>query len=292
MAQKPRKLPESVTLVKPDEPDYSIVPFHGSKRHDLQPCEVLRVLEDMSKKTSTAIIYCDFARFNYLQVCTTRDLNCVENSRQFVDKYCPVVEKCLFTDIATRDQCIVCYNNIVGDQCMCPTVVARDHSMISADLNVKLVHPCCEPVENDNDDVFEDCIDWASHIFSMKTPADNLYSKYCTTKKTLKDLLKSLLLLHLFVGESIQSWKDTAMLNIAQLTTPVQNKATLHHDLTKAPVAEKTRGYSNSEQATGKQLRRLNRITARNNVVNSNRQRGMKNGCFQKNVGHRESWHR
>jgi hypothetical protein len=26
-------------------------------------------------------------------------------------------------------------------------------------------------------------------------------------------------------------------------------------------------------------------------VVNSNRQRGMKNGRFQNNVGHRESWH-
>ena len=297
-------LPNSLSSIKPCE-EKSIVPY-GKDHHGVQISEVLRVFQDLSKKTSTAIIYCDFAQFNSLNVCTTRDLVCVNNSHPFVHK-CAINNQCMFSDIITRGQCTcpdfmardqcMCID-ITRDQCMCPGIMTRKERvfphMIPSDLNSKLVHPCHEAVENDDEEVFEDCIDSTFKIFSLIT-SESLYSKFYTTKKKLENLMRSLLLLHLFVGQKLQSWKDTTMSNIAQLSTgltgPVQT-STPHYDVTKSftSVPDKSCGHTNAGHVTGKQLRRQNRFAMRNNVVNSNRQRGMKNGRFQSNVGHRESW--
>ena len=293
-------LPNSMTSIKPCETENSIVPFYGKEHHGVQLSEVLRVFEDLSKKTSTAIIHCDFAQFNSLNVCTTRDLVCVKNSHPFVQKcVMNTLDQCMFSDITiARDQ-----RNfpdvMIRDQCMCPDVVTRDQRifprMIPSDLNNKLVLPYHDAVENDDEDIFEDCMNSTFKIFSLST-SESLYSKFNATKKKLEDLLRSLLLLHLFVGKTFQSWKDTTMSNLSQLSTghliPAQT-ITPHYDVTKSfvSVPDKSQGPTNAGHVTGKKLRRQNRMAMRNNVVNSNRQRGMKNGRFQNNVGHRESWH-
>ncbi|CAB4003721.1 Hypothetical predicted protein [Paramuricea clavata] len=293
-------LPNSMTSIKPCETERCIVPFYGKEHHGVQLSEVLRVFEDLSKKTSTAIIHCDFAQFNSLNVCTTRDLVCVKNSYPFVQKcVMNTLDQCMFSDITiARDQ-----RNfpdvMIRDQCMCPDVVTRDQRMfprmIPSDLNNKLVLPYHDAVENDDEDIFEDCMDSTFKIFSLST-SESLYSKFNATKKKLEDLLRSLLLLHLFVGKKFQSWKDTTMSNLSQLSTghviPAKT-ITPHYDVTKSfvSVPEKSQGPTNAGHVTGKKLRRQNRMAMRNNVVNSNRQRGMKNGRFQNNVGHRESWH-
>ena len=288
----------------------SIVPFYGKDHPSIQLSEALRVFQDLSKKTSTAIIYCDFAQFNSLNVCTARDWICVKNSHAVVQKSRAIttLNQCMFSDVLTRDRCMlpdvmtreqcVCFD-MKREQCMCSDLVTDNQSlfpqMIPSDLNNKIVVPFSEAVESDDEDVFEDCIGSTFKIFSLSA-SKSLCSKLYTTKKKMENLLSSLLFLHLFVGKKLQSWKDTTMSNISQLSTGLVSPilpTTPHYEVTKSfvPVPEKSQGRPNAGYVTGKQLRRQNRFTQRNNVVNSNRRRGMKNGRFQNNVGHRESWH-
>ena len=174
-----------------------------------------------------------------------------------------------------------------------------DHisSQLTTDISVlkSNVFPLREAVENDEEDVFEDCIDSKSQIFSLSTTSESLYSKIYTTKKKFDDLLKSLLLLHMFVGRKLHSLKDVAMSNITQLATghltPVVTNAPHYNAPKPYPVvSEKPRDLAKTGHVMGKQLRRQNHMSIKNNAVNSNRKRGMKYGRFQSNVGHRESW--
>ena len=303
-------LPRRMPLIKSCEMKKSIVPSYRKDHPSIQLSEALRVFQELSRKTSSAIICCDFAQFNSLNVCTTRDLICVKNSHAVMQKSLAIttLDQCMFSDILTRGRCIlsdvmtseqcVCFDT-KRDQCMCSDVVTDSQSlfprMIPSDLNNKIVVPYSEAVESDDEEVFEDCVDSTFKIFSLSA-SNSLCSKLYTTKKKLEHLLSSLLFLHLFVGKKLQSWKDTTMSSISRLSTGLVSPiltTTPHYEVTKSfvPVPEKSRGHSNAGNVTSKQLRRQNRFTTRNNMVNSNRQRGMKNGRFQNNVGHRESWH-
>jgi hypothetical protein len=299
-------------VIKPCELEKIIVPFNGSEHPNIQLSEALQVFQDLSKKTSTAIIYCDFAQFNSLNVCTTRDLICVENSRPVMQKsramstldqfmFPDILNcgRCMCSDVMTHGKCMCL--DVIREQCTCSNVVTRDQrlfkfpEMIHSDLNNKVVTPYSEAIESDDEDVFEDCIDSPFKIFSLSA-SQSLCSKLYTTKKKLENLLSSLLFLHLLVGKKLQSWKDTTMSNISQLSTGFVSAIqtpTPHYQVAKpfVPLPEKSRGHPNAGRVPGKQLRRQNRFATKNNVVNSNRQRGMKNGRFQNNVGHRESWH-
>ena len=274
--------------IKPHETEKKIAPFYEKDRCDITG--VLQAFQNLSEQTSTATIYCDFAQLNCFNLCPTRDLVCVRNSDSFIQKYLTIsaLDQCMFSNIIAREQC------------MCPNIESLGQSntfplVIPQDLGGKLVLPYQEDIGNDDEEVFHDCIGSTSKIFSLNA-SECLYSTFNTTKKKLEDLFKPLLFLHLFVGKKLQSWKDTTMSNITQLSTgyinTVQTTAP-RCDVTKpfVPVPEKSCGHKNTGHVTGKQLRRQNRMAIKNNAVKSNRKRGMKNGRFQSNVGHRESWH-
>lgn len=284
--------------IKPCGNEKSIVSFFSNDSRGVP--EMLRVFQELSQKTTTAIICCDFAQSNALNVCPTGDLVTLKNSYS-MQKYEPIIDQGIYPgicsceylcfDIIPRDKYIG-RDIVARDQYMLPDVVTRDERifprMIPPDLG--------KAVENDDEDILKDCSDSPSKIFSLSSlsKTESLYSKFYATKKKLEDLLRSLVLLHLLVGKKLQSWKDTAMSNITPLSTenitPVHT-TTPYYDARKSFVPERTRDHTSVSHVTDKQLRRQNRMAMRNKVVNSNRQRGMKNGRFQNNVGHRESWH-
>ena len=292
--------------IKPCENEKSIVSLFSNDYRSVP--EMLRVFQELSKKTMTAVICCDFAQCNALNVCETGELVNVKKSYS-MQKYELIIDQSIYPGICSRQQ-YLCLDITPGDKYIGRDIVAREQCtlhdpvtrdqlifphMIPPDLGNKLVLPYHEAVENDDEDLFEDCIDSPSKIFSL-SKSESLYSKFYATKKKMEDLLRSLVLLHLLVGKKLQSWKDTAVSNITQLSTgnitPVCTTSS-HYDARKSfvPVTERTRDHTNVSHVTDKQLRRQNRMVTRNKMVNSNRQRGMKNGRFQNNVGHRESWH-
>ena len=296
----------SMPSVKPCENEKSIVPF-GSDARDVP--EMLRFFQDLSKKRTTAIICCDFAQCNALNVCSTNGVVTFKGSYPMKTECQPMLDQCIYTGISSREQ-YMCLDIIPRDQHIGQDIVTPDQlvyrfdvvrreqrifpRMIPADLGEKLVLPYQEAVENDDEEIFEDCSDSSSKIFSL-CKNESLYSKFYATKKKIEDLLRSLLLMHLLVGKKLQSWKDTAISNITQLSTenitPVHTSPYCGAKKSSVPVTEMKRKHTHVDHVTGKQLRRQNRMTMRSKAVNSNRQRGMKNGRFQNNVGHRESWH-
>ena len=314
----PTRLPTNQPQFKQYDMQQSTLPFAH-----LGVPEMLRVFQKLAMKTSTAIIHCDFAQLNVLNVCTTRDTVCLKNSHEVWQNYRTMntSDQYLFSDIMKRDQFMhlgkftrdmiadflipdkpagkhTCLDVVTRDQCMCSNIMTREQQMfpqmIPSDLNNQLVLPYDEAVAKKDGGILEYRCDDASKsiLFSVAT-SETLHSKFSTTKKRMEDLVRSLLILHLVVSKKLQSWKDATISNISQLlfeyVIPAHFPAP-HYDGTK-PFPERSYCHTNAGQVTGKQLRRQNRMAVRNNVVNSNRQRGMKCGRFQNNVGHHDSWH-
>lgn len=154
-------------------------------------------------------------------------------------------------------------------------------------FNVFLIS-CKELQEENKGKAIED-YSVSSTTRSEDDAAESLHSRIRKTRKRVEKILNSLLLLHFLIGEKLHCWKtritNFSADNILTPKSPVSCCAT-----STITSRDKHVRKVNTVHVTNKQLRRQNRATLRNNLSNSNRQRGMKNGRFQSNVGHRESW--
>lgn len=267
-----------------------IVPYYGSKHQAISPSDVLQAFNCLLQQTSTVVAPCDFPQFSTLPA--IHDV-CVK-----------------YTDPNPKTFQVInaCY---------------LGHSFIPIKLTGQLdfvspvrMHMVSNPVvlslknsSNDNHyskDAYEDIViqdnrESPSKIFSINS-FESFYTRFFSTKSKFESLLKSVMVLHCLLNKKLESWKSTSSLfwefplGYRQISTPKSTPAsgtgvhcnTKHQFLTNPRTL---RHQADVQNVTAKQIHRQNRRAMRNQVTNSNRQRGMKSGRFNNNVGHRESWH-
>lgn len=260
-----------------------IVPYYGKKHQGILPSEVLQVFRRLPEKTSTVIVPCDFPQLNYLRACALDDSVCVKYTNPSART---------FHVVNTSDFDFFTSKKMTGHSMS----LVRIHLVNNSPM-LSLKHSCKDyqfPKTAYEDVVLQDYKEPPSKIFSINT-SESLYSRFYSTKNKFENLLRSIIVLHILLKKKLESWKT--MCNISKISIPSSTPTSTiaPYCNTKQPfstIPEKSpRCQAHAVNVTTKQLRRQNRCAMRNHTTTSNRQRGMKCGRFQNNVGHRESWH-
>lgn len=267
-----------------------IVPYYGNKQQAISSSEILEVFHQLAKITCTTAIHCDSSQLNRFPVVQEFSLKCTSPATpiyQGVNAY-------------NLDNLFTTTKPMKHLQLMSPVQLYGGNNSTMMSTNV----PCNYGsfLKNVCDDIIlQDYRESPSKMFSIN-PFESLHARLFSTKTKFENLLRSIMVLHFILNKKLESWKSFSSgmfrnFSFANQTSmfrsTVASTIVPQFDIKPASfvtTSEKSRCSANSLNLTTKQLRRQNRRGNRSCATTSNRQRGMKHGRFQNNVGRRESW--
>ena len=269
-----------------------IVPYYGNKQHAISSSEILEleVFHQLAKITCTTVIHCDSSQSNPFPVVQEFSL---ERTFPTTPTY-QVVNACNLDSLFTTTK------PTKHLQLMSPVQL---YGVNNSTTMMSTKDPCnySSFLKNVCDDVIlQDYRESPSKMFSINPFESALHARLFSTKAKFENLLRSIMVLHFILNKKLESWKSFSSgmfrnFPFANQTSKFRSTAasTVVPQYDNKPsfaTTPETYFPAKSFNLTTKQLRRQNRRANRSCATTSNRQRGMKHGRFQNNVGRRESW--
>lgn len=268
-----------------------IVPYYGNKQHAILSSEILEVFQQLAKITCTTVIHCDNSQSNPFPVVQEFSLK-----RTF-----PTTPTYQVVNACNLDSLFSTTKPTKHLQLMSPVQLYGVNISTTTMMSTK--DPCnySSFLKNVCDDVIlQDYRESPSKFFSINPFESALHARLFSTKAKFENLLRSIMVLHFILNKKLESWKSfssgmfrnfpfanqTSMFTSTAASTVVQQ----YDNKPSFAATPETQFPAKSFNLTTKQLRRQNRCANRSCATTSNRQRGMKHGRFQNNVGRRESW--